>query len=94
MTPPRSEAWRLTACEGKERFPTYSAAEQTLKRHRSKKTRLNVYRCRDCNSFHVGARSPRSAERASACPWREAGMRLRDKSPASDHRAPRSLYDR
>jgi hypothetical protein len=62
MTPPRSEAWRLTACEGKERFPSFSAAEKVRARNRCNKIRLMIYRCRDCNSFHIGTPAPRSAE--------------------------------
>jgi len=53
------ELWRLTACEGKERFATFAAAESVRKRHRGGgKIRRTVYHCRDCNSFHLGTRAP------------------------------------
>lgn len=49
------------ACEGKRTYFTWTAAEQVLRRMNRKgksqsNGRLNVYRCRYCQKFHVGTR--------------------------------------
>jgi hypothetical protein len=56
------EAWRLTACEGKTRFDTFTAAARVLKRNRDNKIRRMVYRCCDCAGFHIGTPPPKGAK--------------------------------
>lgn len=46
-----SEAYRLTACEGKEAFASYAHADRVAKRMRGGAT---AYRCNACRQWHVG----------------------------------------
>lgn len=47
-------------CDGKQAFETYALAEHVVKRMRGRNrhsaSRLSVYRCNECNQFHIGNR--------------------------------------
>jgi hypothetical protein len=46
----------VRACFGKHRFECRSDANKALRHHmkRGRPTSLNVYRCKNCNGFHIG----------------------------------------
>lgn len=51
-------------CRGKERFPSYHAAEQALSRRRGRRHRdpatLQIYRCGSCGEWHHGGAAARA----------------------------------
>ena len=44
------------ACQGKFAFPSYDKARATARNQRHKK--VDVYRCKKCRQWHIGAPSP------------------------------------
>lgn len=50
----RQRVFRLSACEGKHRFDSFTAAQRTM---RSELRRVaHVYHCKACHGFHIGNR--------------------------------------
>lgn len=55
MKIPRRNIRRISGCEGKERFDTFSLAEQTAHRQaQRRKGKFVAYVCNFCAGFHVG----------------------------------------
>lgn len=51
----------LYACEGKQRFDTYSEGDRVIKRmrgyKRDRKEPVNLYRCPYCPGWHIGRKA-------------------------------------
>jgi hypothetical protein len=57
MKSSRSQVKRISGCEGKARFETFSMAEQTAHRQaQHKEGRFVAYACSFCGGFHVGTK--------------------------------------
>lgn len=50
--------FKLTSCDGKQRFDSRSEAnavnERRKRRHNRDAAKSNVYRCKFCGSYHIG----------------------------------------
>lgn len=51
------EELRTSGCEGKERFATFTLADQVAKRNTRQRMRRQPYRCPHCHGFHLGTPS-------------------------------------
>lgn len=62
-----NQAALSAGCDGKERFKTYELAGRVKERQRKRRDsqRLQVYRCRSCNGFHIGNAEFRPVETGS-----------------------------
>lgn len=51
---PMNLGYRLSACEGKHRYPSPGLAHEVAGRSRHP---VSVYRCKACGGYHIGGRS-------------------------------------
>lgn len=47
---------RRGACEGKEKFGSYTVAAEVAERRKRGGTKNHVYRCAECHAFHLGSK--------------------------------------
>lgn len=54
----------MKPCDGKQHFDTYAMAEEVARRSRRRRnSNRHVYRCRNCNGFHIGSQIGRHTRR-------------------------------